>query len=425
MYWEQTVEYAALSDIGLRRTNNQDSCAVRIAPDREMYESRGHLFVVADGMGGHAVGELASRMATDVIPHTYAKLVNLPMSAALQQSLVEANSTIYNRALQNQDFLSMGTTCTSLALTPQGAIAAHVGDSRLYRVRGGLIEQLTFDHSVQWELARNSQVPVDPKMMMEYRNVITRSLGPHPSVQVDVEGPYTVQPGDKYLLCSDGLSGLVSDEEIGMACHELPPAEACQMLVDLANLRGGSDNITVVVVRVGDVPPGLPPASSTTMDAIQEEAPEPGWGWFTALCGHAALFFLAITMIALGRVVEGLLMLGLVLIVAGGLFVAWMRIFGTRQQNEATARRLAQPYRQASAQFNPRFLTQLMSLEMILQQTTREAGWAINWQAYNECMQRAQEAWQRHDIPATMRNIAHGLRRLLSQIQSERRKGIF
>lgn len=421
MYWEQKVEYAALTDIGFRRTNNQDSCAVLVAPDRESYEAKGHIFVVADGMGGHAVGELASRMAADLIPHTFVKSLAPTVPAALHNALAEANAQIFHRALQNQDFFSMGTTGTTLVLSPQGAYAGHVGDSRLYRVRSGLIEQLTFDHSVQWELTRNSKLPIDPAVMMEYKNVITRSLGPHASVQIDIEGPYTVHPEDVYILCSDGLSGLVSDEEIGMVCSELPPPEACQMLVDLANLRGGADNITVLIVKVGGLPEGHAPLPETP-EIPEVERMQPGWGWFIALCGHTALFCLAISMIVFDRVVEGLLVLGLVLIISGALFVAWMRLFYDREPQKKFHIRRGKPYRTSSSSFNPKFLTQMASLESILKQTADEAGWGINWQSYNEAMGLANKAWAMRSSGGTMHHIAVALRTLLAQMQAKRRR---
>lgn len=424
MYWEQKVEYAALTDIGFRRTNNQDACAVQVAPDRESFESRGHIFVVADGMGGHAVGELASRMAADVIPHTYTKSQSDSVPQALHEALSEANSQIFHRALQNQDFFSMGTTGTALVLSSAGAYAGHVGDSRLYRIRAGLIEQLTFDHSVQWELTRNTKLPIDPSMVMEYKNVITRSLGPHASVQIDIEGPYTVRPDDVYVLCSDGLSGMVNDEEIGMICAELPPPEACQMLVDLANLRGGADNITVIIVRVGGLPTGFPPIPEVpeTPDPDQAKKIEPGWGWFIVLCGHIGLFCISIMMIAFERVVEGLLVLGLVLIISGALFVAWMRLFHDRVQQNTFHVRIGRPYRTSSASFNPRFLTQMAALESILKQTSEESGWTINWKSYNESMKQADRTWEMRAGGATLHHIAVALRTLLSQLQSLRKR---
>ena len=143
----------------------------------------------------------------------------------------------------------MGTTTTALLLRPEGAWVSHVGDSRVYRVRDGWIEQLSYDHSLLWEYARIKHM--DPEDVLDIpSNVIHRCLGPEPMVQIDVEGPYSVRPGDVFLLCSDGLSGQVTDPEMGAVVTVLPPAEACQFLIDLANLRGGPDNITALVVHV-------------------------------------------------------------------------------------------------------------------------------------------------------------------------------
>src|SRR5262249_32938273 len=123
--------------------------------------------------------------------------------------------------------------------------------SRAYRIRGEQIEQMSFDHSLHWEMARRQGVDPDGLRGIP-SNVIVRSLGPEPLVQVDLEGPYPVQPGDMYVLCSDGLSGQLSDTEIGAIARLLPLAEACRLLIDLANLGGGPDNITVLIVRIND-----------------------------------------------------------------------------------------------------------------------------------------------------------------------------
>ena len=251
MRWEQPIRYASISDIGFRRRNNQDACAVRICSDPKTWREHGHLLMVADGMGGHAVGELASKIAADTVCHTFFKLRDLDVVDALRKSLETANATINERGSLNRDFARMGTTCTSLALCSQGAVIGHVGDSRAYRIRGDRIDQLTFDHSLHWELMRQGRMRPDDIFMHESRHVITRSLGPEPTVQIDIEGPYPIFPGDVYLLCSDGLTGHVQDAEIGIIARELPPQEACRLLVNLANLRGGSDNITVVAVHVG------------------------------------------------------------------------------------------------------------------------------------------------------------------------------
>ncbi len=136
--------------------------------------------------------------------------------------------------------------------------------------------------------------------LQESRHVITRSLGPEPTVQIDIEGPYPVMPGDVYVLCSDGLTGHVQDAEIGIIARELPPQEACRLLVNLANLRGGSDNVTVVAVHVGGGPAGAEP---------EEEPPAPsrglGWGWLITVWLLALLFVVGVTSILFNKFLEG------------------------------------------------------------------------------------------------------------------------
>lgn len=244
--WDDNLQRAAVSDVGMRRLNNQDSFCAMPARDRQSWEQRGHFFMVADGMGAHAAGELASKLAVEGVSHLYFKYSDLSPPEALQRAVVETNSEIHRRGQANADFFNMGTTASALLLLPQGALAAHIGDSRVYRLRNGRVQQLTRDHSLVWELreqaAANSELSI-PK------NVITRSLGPNPAVQVDVEGPLPLNVGDTFLLCTDGLTGRVTDEELGAILELLPPAEAAQMLTDMANLRGGPDNITVIVAK--------------------------------------------------------------------------------------------------------------------------------------------------------------------------------
>jgi serine/threonine protein phosphatase PrpC len=244
------IEYASLTDVGVRRSHNQDSHATLPAGDLDQYRARGHVFLVADGMGAHAVGELASKLATDSIPHIYTKYAQEGPLAALRKAFMEANQHIHNRGKANREFEGMGTTATAILLRPEGAWVGHVGDSRAYRIRQGKIEQLSFDHSLVWELARR-QRKAPEELHGIPTNVIVRSLGPDASVQVDVEGPHQLQPGDTFVLCSDGLSGPVSDREIGAVAMTLPPAEACRFLIQLANMQGGPDNITCLIVRIG------------------------------------------------------------------------------------------------------------------------------------------------------------------------------
>jgi PPM family protein phosphatase len=246
----EPVRFAALTDVGVKRSHNQDACAAQPAADAAGYAAHGHVFVVADGMGGHAVGEKASAKAVRDIPFLFLKHVHDGVLPALKRAFQETNAGIFTIGQENPEFRGLGTTSTALILRPEGAWIGHVGDSRAYRIRDSLAEQLTFDHSWVWEIARRQGV--DPDELGDFKkNVIIRSLGPDPEVEVDVEGPHPVQKGDAFLLCSDGLTGVVPPEEIGPIVTVLPPDEAARLLVNLANLRGGPDNITVMIVHVG------------------------------------------------------------------------------------------------------------------------------------------------------------------------------
>ncbi len=261
MNWEDVIVDASASDTGMRRANNQDSFAVVRASTKETWASRGHLFMVADGMGAHAAGELASKMACDNIPHNYRKSKTGTPTESLIKAYREVGAQIHAKATANKDFHGMGTTCSTLVFLPEGALIAHVGDSRVYRIRDGRIDQLSFDHSLVWELVRQRHLTLEQAGKNVPRNVITRSLGPDPTVEVDIEGPLPLVPGDVFLLCSDGLSGPVTDPEIGALAGNFHPEAAARYLIGLANLRGGQDNITCLICRIGEwVEPGSAPA---------------------------------------------------------------------------------------------------------------------------------------------------------------------
>ena len=238
----------------MRRAVNQDAFAVRICNDYTEWARIGHLFVVADGIGGHAVGDLASRICVDTLPNAFAKHTAGSVEDSIHHAILAANKAINDRARENREFEGMGTTCTALSLSAAGAIAGHVGDSRLYRFRRGLIQQLTFDHSLQWEMVRLGRATPENVELFHPRNVITRCLGPDTFVQVDIEGPFPVEPGDIYMLCSDGVTNHVNDTEIGQIISNLPPADSARLLINLANFRGGHDNSTAVVVSVESYP---------------------------------------------------------------------------------------------------------------------------------------------------------------------------
>lgn len=245
----EQVRFAALTDVGVKRSHNQDACAVQPAVDAVGYMTHGHVFVVADGMGGHAVGEKASAKAVRDIPFIYTKHARDGVHAAIRRAFQETNAGIFDIGQQNPEFRGLGTTSTALILRPEGAWVGHVGDSRAYRIRDGKAEQLTFDHSWVWEIAKRQGV--DPDELGDFKkNVIIRSLGPDAEVEVDIEGPHPLRPGDSFLLCSDGLTGVVTPQEVGAVVSALPPDDAARFLVHLANLRGGPDNITVLIVQV-------------------------------------------------------------------------------------------------------------------------------------------------------------------------------
>jgi protein phosphatase len=421
MYWEQKIEYAALSDIGFRRRNNQDSYAIHMAGTREQWVQRGHLFLVADGMGGHAVGELASKIAADTIPHTYDKLAGPNLAESLREAVEAGNAAIHARGELNKDFLRMGTTCTTLVLCAKGALVAHVGDSRAYRVRDQRIEQLTFDHSLQWELMRQGLYSAEEILRREPRNVITRSLGPTPRVEVDVEGPYPARPGDCYLLCSDGLSGLVRDEEIGVLVSQFPPAKACRALINLANLRGGPDNITAVVIKVGAAPPELPPDPE---EALPEHAVSAaGWArlasWFAAglaLVAGGALMFTE-------HLDEGVALLSLAAGMIALLVVLWLRSRALARKNAALISTTpGTPYRTASARLTPEFVASVAALESSLQGTAIDEGWSIDWKEHNAACAAAKKALEGQQYAEALGSYLDAIQLLMSGIHQLRRQ---
>lgn len=434
MFWEQKIQYASLSDVGFRRQNNQDACVVTLAPDRDQWQHRGHLFVVADGMGGHAVGELASKMAVDTVPHTFDKLRNLHPLAALKTSLETANQKIYERGALNRDFLRMGTTCTTLLLGPMGAAIGHVGDSRAYRVRRQQIDQLTRDHSLVWELIQQRKVHPRDADRLYPRNVITRSLGPEPAVDVDVEGPMAVMPGDVYLLCSDGLTTYVNDSELGMIISELPPNEACRLLVHLANLRGGSDNITVVIVRAGDVPEG---AQADDLPYPMPETESGGWGTFVLFCTFALLAIVGFLLLALtvNKLVGG----GLLAAAIVGAAITWWRrprqvppemVVAPRDDRSTNSTVIWRPYRTASARLTPEFLHGIAKIESELHRAAVDEHWPVELTERDEAFRKAQEALSGRKYSLALREYARSLDVLMvgllwqrRQMQKENRTG--
>jgi protein phosphatase len=412
------LKYASASDLGMRRSNNQDALAVMMANDAATWATRGHLLMVADGMGAHAAGELASKLAVDNIPHTYLKLRDLYPPAALRQAIRDANSAIHAKGQSSIGFQGMGTTCSVLVLLPQGALVAHIGDSRVYRLRGQVLEQLTFDHSLVWEMAAAGQMTEQDVPSYIPKNVITRSLGPHATVHVDLEGPYSAAPGDTFLICSDGLSGPISDEELGGLLQCLSPEEAAATLVDLANLRGGPDNISLIIARIDGEAPQI---------EIEEggAAPAVNGRWPRALLLIAAGAFLA------GLIYSCVYQNWTGAIVSAAGFVA-STLAGLSSRSHAPAACAPHqsiggpygngPYRKAQCPPDGKLLTTFQDISKKLRELpASEPGHAaVNWSQFDEAQSQAAAAAERGDHAQAIRNYSLAIREVMKQLRAHR-----
>lgn len=243
-----------LSDVGCTRTNNED--AGRIVRGSNSDPNNRMLVVVADGMGGHNAGEIASATAISVIEGAYAQMRNEP-AEQLKEALEAANSTIHQKSIHDSATQGMGTTCTALLLQDGFAYSAHVGDSRIYLIRNDSIYLMTEDHSAVMELVKRGELTLKEARHHPDKNVVTRCLGTRPRVEVSMwPEPMLLQPGDHFLLCSDGLYDQVEDDEICGIVRPRGAADACQELICVAKERGAPDNVTVAVIGVqGAVPP--------------------------------------------------------------------------------------------------------------------------------------------------------------------------
>ena len=246
------VEVASLTDVGCQRENNEDSCLYWEPASDEEFERKGRLAVIADGMGGHEGGQEASRMAVETVREVYDHAFRGDPQAALVESFVAAHARIQDFAEQHPAFHGMGTTCTALVLRGRQLYFAHVGDSRLYLVRAARILRLTRDHSYVGRLVESGLVRAEDAEKHPQRHILTAALGAGMNVAVEgAEQSVALQDGDDLLLCTDGLWSVVTEEELEMAVSGNAPAECCAALVKLARQRGGPDNITLQVLRVG------------------------------------------------------------------------------------------------------------------------------------------------------------------------------
>ena len=245
--------------MGRRRSGNEDSHA--------LWESGGHgpadvLVVVCDGMGGSNAGEVASRMTVDAVVRLFEGDPGDDPGAALAHAIETANAEVWQHTRSRPDLEGMGTTCTALAVRGDEAVVGHVGDSRAYLVRNGRLRQITQDHSLVAQLVASGQLTHEAARVDPRRNVVTRSIGIAPAIDVDlVRLDEPLRAGDTLILCSDGLHGQVGEGDLARIASGESIERASQQLIDLANQAGGPDNITVALVRMEERE-GAPRASA-------------------------------------------------------------------------------------------------------------------------------------------------------------------
>ena len=260
------VRVGVSTDVGRVREGNEDS-----------YLADAPLFVVADGMGGHVAGDVASATAVDVIKER-ASDVSMDDPQSLSTLLRQANRAIYQKARSDPSLKGMGTTCTLVLIDGARAQIAHVGDSRAYLLRDGALSQLTEDHTLVGRMVKEGRLEQEEARHHPQRNIITRVLGVDADIDVDLQ-PLELRVGDRLLLNSDGLTGMIDEAQIEeVLTSESDPQQAADRLVELANEAGGEDNITVVLVEITDedAAPAAQPSEQAAAPPPAREDTEPG-----------------------------------------------------------------------------------------------------------------------------------------------------
>lgn len=241
------LDVGSISDKGRVRSANQDYIGLFSSPDKDDF-----LAVVADGMGGHQAGDIASRMAVEEIQHSYyAQLKIHSPEQALRHVFEVANSAVFDCAQQFPEYQGMGTTLIALFLHKSAAYFAHTGDSRLYHIYEHTIQQLSTDHTLVAEMLNRKLINAEQAKNHPDKNIIMHAIGTREDVFVETcDSPLPLQIGDCFLLCSDGLYDLVDDTEMLDYATTYTAQQACQELVQLANTRGGYDNISVIIIKI-------------------------------------------------------------------------------------------------------------------------------------------------------------------------------
>jgi serine/threonine protein phosphatase PrpC len=261
-----TVHAAMVSDVGRAREHQEDTAAFFTPPDATVLAQRGYLLVVADGMGGHNAGEIASQAAVGELERVYYRGSGDDLASGLNQAVHAANQAVYKLAQADARHQGMGTTVAAAVVHARDLWVANVGDSRIYLVRGGQITQITHDHSWVEEQVRAGVLTPEQARIHPQRNIITRAIGTSATVEADYFTS-TLQEGDILVLCSDGLTGHLADPEILEIVGQSAPDQAARRLIDLANERGGLDNLTVIVARLEPAGTLAPAAASVVPPA--------------------------------------------------------------------------------------------------------------------------------------------------------------
>lgn len=267
------VEAVQVTDVGLVRSENQDFAVLGPAELNLSTAGRGRLMVVADGMGGHRGGATASKLAANTIRADYMESEETDPAVGLRTAMEKANLLIFQEAQINPDLRGMGTTCSALVIQGRRGYFTHVGDSRIYRVREDGISQLTEDHSLVASMVREGLLTSQEAEVHPRRNVLQRSMGVGEVVEIDVSGPFEVGTGDTFILCSDGLHGLVKADEMRVIAAK-PVEEAAREFVRLAIERGAPDNVTVIVARAKEISGEAPPPEPVKQAPVSDSRPE-------------------------------------------------------------------------------------------------------------------------------------------------------
>ena len=315
----------------------------------------------------------------------------------------------------------MGTTLSTLALLPQGAVVAHIGDSRVYRLRQNRLEQLTFDHSLVWEMKAAGQLSAKEEALGKIpKNVITRSLGPYADCKVDLEGPFPIAVGDTFLLCSDGLTGVVSDAELAALMSNMPPDEAVKVMVDLGNLRGGPDNITVIIAKV--ISPEI--ASDSNAKAFRVNTQKDRFSVHPAVWAvfGICLLFVAVFLMT-GQMMTAILP-GVIALATGGYALFNLLRGATSGETVSEGKAFGKaPYTRTICASGGEVSKQLALILKQLQMGAVEQDWKVDWEQLTAMIGQAESALGKGEHSKAVRTYGRSICFLMDQLRNQHERG--